>query len=85
MNKLINGIVELLNSPSGVFSLICLAAISVITYHIPTMGSAAFCAFFAVVPAVLAMVEHREQMAQLNLVQSQASPAILNQSIKKQL
>ncbi len=66
MNKLVNGIVELLNSPSGAFSLLCLIAISIITGRSPIIGVGGFVAFFAVVPAVLALVEHREQMVQLN-------------------
>jgi len=65
-SKLLNGIVELLNSASGVFSLISLMAISIIAWHSPNTMSVAFVAFFGIVPAALAMAEHREQMAQIN-------------------
>lgn len=84
MNKLVNGIVELLNSPSGVFSLLCLISISIITWHAPVIGVGGFVAFFGVVPAVLALVEHRETMAQMNQPQPSIGETVVN-VIKGQL
>jgi hypothetical protein len=55
------GIRELINSPSGVFSLICLASISIVTYHSPAIGAGGFVAFFGIVPATLAILEHLEE------------------------
>lgn len=61
-----HGLAELLRSPSGVFSLVSLAAISVVTYHAPAIGAGAFVAFFAVVPTALGYFEHKETMKQMD-------------------
>jgi hypothetical protein len=59
------GVVELLESPSGVFGLLCLAVIGFVSWKQPTLGSAALASFAAVVPAILALAEHRETMCQM--------------------
>lgn len=55
----VNGLVQ---SPSGVFGLLTLAAITVVTLKQPTVGGIAFAAFVGVVPAILAICEHRETL-----------------------
>ena len=57
------GINALIQSPSGVFGLLTLAAITVVTWFQPTVGGTAFAAFVAVVPAILTFAEHRETLA----------------------
>lgn len=64
--KILEGISQLLQSPSGIFSLLSLAALSVVSWHSPTVGTMAFPAFFAIVPATLAYIEHKEEMAKIN-------------------
>jgi hypothetical protein len=63
--KLLKGCIELIESPSGVFSLISLAVIAVVTWHAPSIGSGAFMAFFGIVPAALGYFEHKETMVQM--------------------
>ena len=74
--KILEGLVLLLQSPSGIFALLTLIAISVVSFHNPTIGSAAFTAFVAIIPAILAIVEHRETLAQM-AQQSTAVPSII--------
>jgi hypothetical protein len=62
--KIFNGISELLASPSGLFSLLCLGVLAIVSYH-QAGFSAAWVAFFGIVPAVLAYVEHKETLAQM--------------------
>lgn len=62
---ILGGIIQLLQSPSGVFGLLALAAITIVTWHQPSVGGTAFAAFVGIVPAILAWVEHKETMAQL--------------------
>lgn len=57
------GTCQLLQSPSGVFGLLTLTAITLVTLKQPTVGGTAFAAFVAVVPAILSWTEHRETMA----------------------
>jgi hypothetical protein len=57
------GACQLLQSPSGVFGLLTLGAITLVTIKQPSVGGTAFAAFVAVVPAILAFCEHREAMA----------------------
>jgi hypothetical protein len=57
-----HGWAELLRSPSGVFALISLIAVSIVTWHSPSVGGIAFAAFFPVVVSLLAWCEHKEQM-----------------------
>lgn len=54
---------QLLQSPSGVFALLTLTAITLVTLKQPTVGGTAFAAFVAVVPTILSWTEHRETMA----------------------
>jgi hypothetical protein len=61
----LQGIYLILQSLSGTFALITLIAISYLTWKVPGVGSAALVAFAGVIPAVLAIAEHREQMAQI--------------------
>lgn len=63
--NILSGISQLLQSPSGVFSLLSLVAISLVTWHAPAIGAGAFVAFFSIVPTALGIFEHREQMAQI--------------------
>ena len=60
----------LLQSPSGIFSLLALACITFVTFKQPSVGGMAFSAFMAVVPAILSVVEHRETMAALTQQQN---------------
>jgi hypothetical protein len=76
------GVYELLNSPSGIFSLLTLVAISAVTWHSPSVGGVAFSAFVAVIPSVLALVEHREAM--LSMQQSNTQTTIVVDSPKGQ-
>lgn len=57
------GACQLLQSPSGVFGLLTLLAITLVTLKQPTVGGTAFAAFVAVVPAILSWTEHKETMA----------------------
>lgn len=57
------GINGLLQSPSGIFGLLTLVAITVVTLLQPTVGGVAFAAFVGVVPAILTIAEHRETLA----------------------
>jgi len=57
------GFCQLLQSPSGVFGLLTLFAITIVTLKQPTVGGTAFAAFVAVVPAILSWTEHKETMA----------------------
>ena len=59
---LLQGMRDILSSLSGTFSLITLLAIGIITYHSPAIGGGALIAFCSIVPAVLAIAEHREAM-----------------------
>ena len=84
------GIKLLLMSPSGVFGLLTLFAITYCTVKVPAVGSYAFAAFVAVVPAILCLAEHREQMAAINMPQPQqnwssnnTTPDIDNNSLPK--
>jgi uncharacterized membrane protein len=61
---ILEGIKELLASPSGAFSLLVLLAISVVSLKQPTIGGVALAAFAGVVPACLGYFEHKEQMSQ---------------------
>lgn len=57
------GTCQLLQSPSGVFGLLTLLAITLVTIKQPTVGGTAFAAFVTIVPAILSWTEHRETMA----------------------
>jgi hypothetical protein len=72
--SLLFGCAQLLQSPSGVFGLLTLTAITVVTWVQPTVGGAAFAAFVAVVPAILAFCEHKETMAGIDGTLPPASP-----------
>ena len=57
------GTCQLLQSPSGVFGLLTLLAITLVTFKQPAVGGTAFAAFCAIIPAALGFFEHRETMA----------------------
>jgi hypothetical protein len=61
---ILEGIKELIASPSGTFSLLTLLAISIVSWKQPAIGGAALAALATVVPAILAVIEHRESVAQ---------------------
>jgi hypothetical protein len=63
------GINALIQSPSGVFGLLTLAAITFVTLKQPTVGGIAFAAFVGIVPAILAFCEHKETLAGICQVQ----------------
>lgn len=65
--KTLFGCYELLKSPSGVFGLLTLFAITFVTLKQPTVGGVAFAAFVSIVPAILTWVEHKETMVQLTM------------------
>jgi hypothetical protein len=62
LSRVFLGIYLLVRSPSGVFGLLTLGAITWITLKVPGVGGLAFSAFCAVIPAVLAICEHREAL-----------------------
>jgi hypothetical protein len=68
------GINGLLQSPSGVFGLLTLVAITTVTLIQPTVGGVAFAAFVGVVPAILAFCEHKETLAGICQVVPPAPP-----------
>lgn len=68
------GINGLLQSPSGIFGLLTLVAITVVTLLQPTVGGVAFAAFVGVVPAILTIAEHRETLAGIPQVAPPAPP-----------
>ena len=59
------GLYLLLQSPSGIFALISLACITIVTLKQPAVGGVAFAAFFPVVVSLLAWTEHKETMQQM--------------------
>lgn len=78
-NNILTGLAQLIESPSGIFSLISLAVIAAVTWHQPSIGSGAFIAFFGIVPAALGYFEHKETLAQMGM--SVPSPAESNSTI----
>jgi hypothetical protein len=60
-----HGLAELLRSPSGLFALLSLIAVTIVTLKQPSVGGVAFAAFFPVVVSILAYVEHKETMKQM--------------------
>jgi hypothetical protein len=74
------GIYQLITSPSGFFALLCLAVLSILSWHLGTAwvmaAATAWSAFFAIIPAALGYFEHKEQLAQMNidLQQNNISP-----------
>jgi len=60
------GTFQLLQSPSGVFGLLTLFAITLVTIKQPSVGGTAFTAFCAIIPAALGFFEHKEAMAGIN-------------------
>ena len=64
---ILGGSLQLLQSPSGVFGLLTLVAITLVTWFQPSVGGTAFAAFVGIVPAILAYCEHREQ-TQMNAI-----------------
>jgi hypothetical protein len=64
--NLANGLKELLVSPSGLLSLLCLAVLTFLTLKLPALGWApVWCSFFGLVPVAMGYFEHLEQMAQI--------------------
>jgi hypothetical protein len=75
--NIFNGLGELITSPSGIFSLISLVVLSVLTWHFPAyMGGAPWCAFFGIIPAALGYFEHKETLAQMSLSQQTPPPPL---------
>jgi hypothetical protein len=78
--NIFNGIYQLITSPSGIFSLISLAVLTVLSWHLGvawvTAAAAAWAAFFAIIPAALGYFEHREQLYQWqnNIPQGPTAP-----------
>jgi hypothetical protein len=73
--SIFKGLKLLLESPSGTFATIMLAVLGVVTYHQPSVGGVALAAFASVIPTILAITEHREQMQQQALQQQYYAPA----------
>jgi hypothetical protein len=71
--SLSNGIREIVVSPSYLFSLLVLFVISWVTWKQPSVGAAALAAFCTVVPALLTIAEHREQL-QINQIDATTPP-----------
>jgi len=69
------GTCQLLQSPSGVFGLLTLSAITLVTLKQPSVGGTAFAAFVTIVPAILSWAEHQETMA--GVVSPPAPPAMV--------
>ena len=59
---ILSGLIQILESLSGTFSLITLVVIAIVTIHDPSIGGGALIAFAGIIPAVLAIAEHRETM-----------------------
>jgi hypothetical protein len=85
--KILTGLYELITSPSGLFAIMCLIALSIVTWHVAGLAIA-WTGFFAVVPGILAICEHREQMATLNSseviskIETAMSDNVSNQTIR---
>ena len=63
--KLLLGLTQLVESPSGIFSLICLAILTGLSIHSPSTMVAAWVAFFGIIPTALGYFEHKETLAQI--------------------
>lgn len=61
-----HGLAELLRSPSGLFALLSLMAVTIVTFKQPAVGGVAFAAFFPVVVSMLAWTEHKEALKQMD-------------------
>lgn len=76
--NIFTGVYRLITSPSGFFSLLCLAVLSVLSWHLgvawATAAATAWGAFFAIIPAALGYFEHKETLAQMQQPQSSSSP-----------
>jgi len=59
--KILTGICEILESPSGLFALLCLVAVVLTTWHFPYMGSTMMISFISIIVPVLAVLEHLEE------------------------
>lgn len=59
--RITEGIIELLQSPSGLFALLCLVAVVITTWHFPYMGSSMMISFISIIVPVLAVIEHLEE------------------------
>ena len=76
--NIFTGAYRLITSPSGFFSLLCLAVLSVLSWHLgvawATAAATAWGAFFAIIPAALGYFEHKETLAQMQQSQPPPSP-----------
>jgi hypothetical protein len=68
------GVNGLIQSPSGVFGLLTLGAITFVTLKQPSVGGVAFAAFVSVVPAILSWTEHKETMSGIPQVAPPSPP-----------
>lgn len=79
--SIFSGIYRLVTSPSGFFSLLCLAVLSVLSWHLgvawATAAATAWGAFFAIIPAALGYFEHKETLAQMQSQQPPAPPPVV--------
>lgn len=79
--NIFTGIYRLITSPSGFFSLLCLAVLSVLSWHLgvawATAAATAWGAFFAIIPAALGYFEHKETLAQMQSQQPPAPPPVV--------
>ena len=60
---ILSGLKQITESLSATFAFITLLAISILTWHVPSIGGAALVAFCSIVPAILAYAEHKETLA----------------------
>lgn len=67
-----SGFYQILQSLSGVFSLITLFVIAIVTWHSSTIGGIALSAFATVVPSILAYTENKEALQAVALAAQQA-------------
>lgn len=66
--NIFTGLYRLITSPSGVFSLLSLAILTVLSWKLgiawATAAGMAWAAFFAIIPASLGYFEHKERLVQ---------------------
>ena len=81
--KLLTGITQLIESPSGIFALLCLATLSVVTWHLGALAGmvAAWVAFFGMVPTALGYFEHKETLAALTQPVQQSVTTVVSSNL----
>lgn len=63
--NLLTGLYQLVTSPSGIFGLLCLLCLTVLSWHLHDSMVMAWAAFFGIVPTALGYFEHKETLQQM--------------------